>query len=80
MSEFHWKNSGFKIPPAGMREAILRVSYMSSFSRRQTASQKGFTSMKLAAEWSLGIGCTKEQWFELLEVCGITPRQIDKVA
>lgn len=63
-----WKLGAAKLPPAGLRDCVLRVSFMTPNEARQTLRETTHAGMRACAGWRL---LEPEAWQQLLDAMGI---------
>lgn len=66
-----WHMGAFRLPPEALREAVRRAVYLidtkQAYILRIPAKKSPIEQS--VRHWAQGIGCTPEQWAELVKVC-----------
>ena len=75
---YPWRLGTFRLAPAGLREAVLRVQWMKPYELQRIIATPSDTGthwhktpmLVTVARWRLGQGCTPEQWHTLVAAIG----------
>lgn len=66
-----WRQGQMNLPPAGLREAVLRTQYLIDIGQVEALGHQSRCAIENAVRrWAVGDGCTPAEWAELVKLVG----------